>query len=108
MGMHLYLGKYSAAGLKGLLAEGGSAREQATRDIVKQCGGSVVAYGFLQGDHDFFVLAELADDRMALIPPLMAGSSGTVSVSSTRVYTAADLDWIRDQAQGAVFRPAGH
>jgi uncharacterized protein with GYD domain len=108
MGRYLYLGKYTSTGLKGVLTEGGTAREVATRAAIESVGGQVHSYGFLQGEHDFYVLADMPDDGTAITPSLVAGSSGTVSVTSTRVFSATELDAICERARRMSFSPAGH
>lgn len=108
MATYMYLGSYTAEGAKGLLAEGGTAREKAVGQLLESLGGRLLWYGFLQGNHDFFILADVPEDRLALVPTLLAGASGTVKVSSSKVFSTADIDFVQAKAASVGFRAAGH
>jgi uncharacterized protein with GYD domain len=107
MSMYLYIGSYSAEGRKGLMAEGGSSREAATRALFESMGGSVERYAFAMGSFDFVIIADMPDDRVALIPPLIANSTGTVSVTTTKLLTPLEMDAVTSLAQSFTFRKAG-
>lgn len=107
MGLYLYIGSYSAEGRKGLLAEGGSFREAATRKLVESAGGSIERYLFAVGPFDFVIIAQMPDDKAAIIPPLIANSTGTVSVTTTKLMSPADMDSVTRAAQQLTFRHAG-
>ena len=107
MGLYLYIGSYSAEGRKGLIAEGGSSREAATRALVESVGGKIERYAFAIGPFDFVIVAEMPDDSAALIPPLIANSTGTVSVTTTKLVSPADMDGVARKAQRVTFRKSG-
>lgn len=107
MGLYLYIGSYTAEGRKGLLAEGGSFREAATRKLFEAAGGSMDRYLFAVGPFDFVIIAEMPDDKAAIIPSMIANSTGTVSVTTTKLLSPADMDEVARGAQGITFRKAG-
>ena len=107
MSMVLYLGSYSAEGLTGVIAEGGTAREQETRALFESLGGRVLWYGFALGEADFVILAEMPDDQAAVVPPLLASATGTVRVRTVKLLTAGEMDDVAVQAREASFRAAG-
>jgi uncharacterized protein with GYD domain len=57
--------KYSRQGIKGLAAQGRSARETAAQELVESVGGRIDTFYFAFGDHDVNVIADLADRASA-------------------------------------------
>ena len=107
MAQYLYIGSYTADGASGVLAEGGEAREQETRKLFESLGGKVLFYAFAFGDFDFLIIAELEDDNSALVPPMLASTTGTVSVKTTKLVKSQDMSAIAEMARNAKFRAAG-
>jgi uncharacterized protein with GYD domain len=105
---YLYLGKYSTEGLKGLAAEGGTKRREATGQLVESLGGRMTEYAFAVGEYDFIVIAEMPDDTAALVPSIMAGSTGTVRVLTVPLRSPAEIDAVSARIAEATFRAAGH
>lgn len=62
MHTYLYTGRYTADGVRGVIGEGGAAREAATRALFESLGGRIVTYGFVMGEWDFVILAEMPSD----------------------------------------------
>lgn len=108
MARFLYLGKYTAEGLKGLVAEGGSKRRDATEQMVKSIGGRVLEYDFTVGEYDFILMVEVEDQLAGLVAPLLAGSSGTVRVVTVPLVSPQQMDDVAARAVATSFRPAGH
>lgn len=104
---YLYRGRYTAAGVAGVVAEGGSPREQATRAAFEAAGGRIIHYGFVLGDDDFIILAEMPDDAAAVVPGMLARASGTVEVTAIRVYSPEEIDAAATRARVITFRAAG-
>ena len=107
MGRYLYLGSYTTAGLQGVAAEGGTARREATEQLVASLGGELLEYGFTFGAFDFVVLAELPDEVAALAGPLLAGSSGAVRVQTVPLIPSERMDEARDRIADAAYRAPG-
>lgn len=107
MHTYLYTGRYTADGVRGVIGEGGAAREAATRALFESLGGRIVTYGFVMGEWDFVILAEMPSDSAAVVPPMMARATGTVEVHVTRVYSSAEIDESSSLARGVSFRAAG-
>lgn len=109
MPTYLVLGTYSAQGRAGLIAEGGSARQDETVKLFEgQLGGKVHYYSFLQGKYDFILIVELADDATFVAPVLLATSGGTFSVDTCKVIAPAELDVIAAKARDLQFRSSGN
>lgn len=108
MAAFLYLGKYTAEGLKGLAAEGGTARRAATESFFASMGGTVREYWFAVGEYDFVLIVDLPDDAAGLIAPIVTGSSGTVRVLTVPLISSEQIDEVCDRITSGSFRPAGH
>ncbi len=74
----LFTGSYTHEGARGVLAEGGTARREATARLVASLGGAVEAYYFAFGRTDFYFIADLPDNAAAAAVPLTAAASGAV------------------------------
>lgn len=107
MAKFMYLGKYTADGLKGLVAEGGTKREAATERMVNAVGGRVLEYQFTFGEYDFVLIVDVPDNASALIAPILAGSSGTVRVLTVPLVSPKDMDDVCARIPSTSFRPAG-
>ena len=81
MSGYLYIGSYTAEGARGLLKE---------------------------GEADFAIWAEMPDDTAALVPPLLASTTGTVNVHAIKLVSTAEMDGVIGAARSASFRGAGH
>lgn len=107
MARFLYLGKYTAEGLKGLAAEGGTKRREATERLVASIGGKILEYSFAVGEYDFVLIVEVADDAAGLVAPILTGASGTVRVLTVPLIDPITLDEVSARIARAAFRPAG-
>ncbi len=74
----MFTGTYSVQGQNGLLKEGGTARRAAVEAIVKRVKGTLEAYYFALGDHDFYVIADLPSNAAAAAVAATIGASGAV------------------------------
>jgi uncharacterized protein with GYD domain len=107
MARFLYLGKYTSEGLKGLAAEGGTKRREATERLIGSIGGKILEYSFAVGEYDFVLIVEVADDAAGLIAPILTGSSGTVHVLTVPLIDPKTIDEVSARITKATFRPAG-
>jgi uncharacterized protein with GYD domain len=92
MAKYLFSGSYTEAGLQGLLKEGGSGRREATERLIKSLGGSLEAYYFAFGGQDFYLIADLPDNRAAAAGSLVAAASGAVRPVTTVLLTPEEID----------------
>lgn len=104
----MYLGKYTTEGLKGLAAEGGTKRLQATERLVTSIGGTIVEYFFAVGEYDFVLIVDVPDNATGLVAPILTGSSGTVRVLTVPLLSPSEMDEVCSKIQLGSFRPAGH
>ena len=96
---------YTQAGLKGLLAEGGSSREAALRATVESVGGTLDACYYAFGDSDLYLIASLPDTTAATSLSLNISAAAGITVTTTVLLAPADVD--AAAAQAVAYRPPG-
>src|SRR5689334_731063 len=89
---YLISGSYTAAGTKGLLAEGGSARKAAVEKALQGLGGKLDAIYFAYGDTDVVVIIDVPDAASALALSLAVNASGAINIKTTPLLTVAEVD----------------
>jgi uncharacterized protein with GYD domain len=102
---YLWKATYTNAGVKGVVAEGGSSRVAAVRTAAESVGGSIEAFYFAFGDADVYVIADLPDNEAATALALAVNSSGAVSLQTTPLLTPEEVDAAAKRA--VQYRPAG-
>lgn len=105
MGKYLIRANYVGDGVKGLLAEGGTKREEAARAAIESVGGSIDAMYYAFGDVDVYGICEFPDDASATSLSLQINATGRVQVNLTPLMTAADVD--AAAAKSPSYRPPG-
>src|SRR5262245_56035749 len=83
---------YTVDGLKGVLAQGGCAREKVANEAAKSAGGSIDCYYFAFGDTDVFTIADLPDNAAAAALALAVSASGGATIRTTVLLSPADVD----------------
>ena len=92
MPKYLFTGSYTPEGARGVLAEGGTGRREATERLVASLGGTVEAYYFAFGGDDFFLIADLPSHAAAAAGALTAAASGAITTRTTVLLTPEDVD----------------
>jgi len=92
MAKYLAIASYTAPGLRGLMAKGGSARVEASRKLVASAGGSVESFHFALGADDAYILCDLPDNVAAAAVAMSAASSGMVVSRMVSLLTAEEVD----------------
>ena len=105
MAKYLFHGTYTGEGLKGFLKEGGSKRRDATKQLVESVGGTLEAYYFAFGDNDFYLIADVSDNKSAAAGSLVANASGTVKVKTVVLLTPEEIDEVVKMT--VEYRPPG-
>jgi uncharacterized protein with GYD domain len=83
---------YSADGIKGLRAEGGSARVAATKAVVESLGGALECFYFAFGDTDAFIIVDLPDNATVAAVQMAVNGSGSISSRTVVLLTPSDMD----------------
>lgn len=88
----LFAGSYTAEGMRGVLAEGGTGRRAATERLVGSLGGTIEAYYFAFGGDDFYLIADLPDQAAAAAAAMTAAASGALTTRTMVLLTPEELD----------------
>jgi uncharacterized protein with GYD domain len=96
---------YTLDGVKGLSAEGGSARVAAATELVESLGGKIESFYFAFGDTDVYVIVDMPDDVSAASAALTVSGGGGATARTVVLLTAADLDAATKKT--ATYRPPG-
>src|ERR1700719_1443899 len=105
MPTYLWRASYTAEGTKGLIKEGGSKRRAAVQQMVEKAGGKLHAFYFAFGDADVYGIAEFPDAATAVAVSLAVNASAAVTIKSTLLMTAEEMDAAAKKAIG--YRPPG-
>lgn len=105
MPKYMVQGSYSVAGIKGVLAEGGSARVAEVRNLIEAAGGKLEAMYFTFGSDDFVILADGTDNVTAAALTMTVASTGAATNRTTVLLTAEEIDAAAKKAVS--YRPPG-
>ncbi len=92
MPKYLFEVKYTRDGLKGLKANGGSARVAASKALIEEMGGSLESFYFAFGGNDAYLIADLPDNVASAAIGLIVGESGGVNTATTVLITPEEID----------------
>ena len=92
MSKYLIQASYTADGLKGVLAKGGSSRRKAVATMAEAMGGSLESFYFAFGDADVYAVADLPDDTSAAAVGMTVSASGAVHAKTVVLLTPEDVD----------------
>lgn len=92
MAKYLIQAQYSVDGAKGLLKEGGTARQAAVEKLIGSIGGKVESFYYALGKTDLFVIVDAPDNVSAASASLTVNATGAASVTVTVLMSAADMD----------------
>ncbi|HXB36731.1 MAG TPA: GYD domain-containing protein [Acidimicrobiales bacterium] len=84
--------KYTLDGMKGLKAQGGTARVAASKALIEEVGGSIESFYFAFGDRDAVIIADLPDNVASAALGLIVGASGGVNSAVTVLLTPEEID----------------
>jgi uncharacterized protein with GYD domain len=92
MAKYLAIITYTAEGLKGLMAKGGTARVEASRQFLASAGGSLESFYFALGTDDAYIVCDLPDNVAAAATAMSAASTGMVVNRMVALLTADEVD----------------
>ena len=107
MTKYMFRTNYTQSGLQGLLAEGGSGREAALRATVESVGGSLEGFYYAFGDCDLYLIADLPDQAAATALSLNIAAAGALTVQTTVLLTAEDIDAGAAKSRSVQYRLPG-
>jgi uncharacterized protein with GYD domain len=105
MPKYLIQASYTADGLKGVLAKGGSSRRDAVASMAEGMGGSVESFYFAFGDADVYTIIDMPDNVSVAAVAMTVSASGAAHAKSVVLLTPEDVD---DAAKKSVdYAPPG-
>ena len=79
-------------GVKGLIADGGTARVKAVNELLASLGGKVEAFYFALGETDAYVIVDLPDAASSVAASLTVNASGLATTSIVALITPEEMD----------------
>ncbi len=107
MAKYMFRTNYTQSGLNGLLAEGGSGREAALRATVESVGGSLEGFYYAFGDCDLYLIADVPDETAATALALNIAAAGALTVQTTVLLSAQDIDAAVAKSKSVQYRLPG-
>jgi uncharacterized protein with GYD domain len=105
MARYLWQVSYTADGVKGVLAEGGTSRRSTIQKLVEDVGGRVESFDFAFGADDVYVVCELPDNVTAAAIGLTVAAAGAARLKTVVLLTPEEVD---EAARKSVdYRPPG-
>ena len=105
MPKYLVSANYVGEGIKGLLKDGGSARQAAVEKLVGSMGGRVESMYYAFGETDLYVIADMPDNASMAAVALTVGASGAATLKTTVLMTPEEVDEAAKKTPN--YRPPG-
>ena len=105
MPKYLIQASYVGEGLKGLLKEGGSKRQETVKKTIEAMGGKLESFYYAFGDYDVLGVVDMPDNVSSVAFSLMINASGVVNGKTTVLLTPEELDQAAEKTVD--YRPPG-
>lgn len=92
MAKYLLEVQYTLDGVRGVVAQGGSARKAAAQAAAESVGGKVEEFYFAFGGTDVYVIADLPDNTAAASLALAVTAGGGAAVRTVVLLTPDEVD----------------
>lgn len=92
MPKYLIEASYTADGLKGVLAKGGSSRRDVVQTMASELGGSLESFYFAFGDADAYVTLDMPDNVSVAAAAMTVSASGAAAAKTTVLLTPEEID----------------
>ena len=96
---------YTLDGIKGVKAEGGTARVKAATALIEGLGGKVDSFNFAFGGSDVYVIADMPDNTAAAAAALAVSAGGGATTRTVVLVTPEEMD--AAARKEALYRPPG-
>ena len=103
----LITASYNAEGVKGLMAEGGTARLAEAQALAGALGGKIEAMYFAIGSDDLIGIVDAPDTASALALTWTVSASGKISAKLTQLITPAEMDAAAAKSKTLKYRAPG-
>lgn len=92
MPKYMIQANYTAEGLKGVIAKGGSSRREAVQSMAAELGGSLESFYFAFGDADALVILDMPDNVSVAAAAMTVSASGATSAKTVVLLTPEEID----------------
>lgn len=92
MPKYLIEASYTADGLKGVLAKGGSSRRDVVQTMASELGGSLESFYFAFGDADAYVTLDMPDNVSVAAATMTVSATGAATAKTTVLLTPEEID----------------
>jgi uncharacterized protein with GYD domain len=92
MPKYMVQARFNESGVKGILAQGGTARRASVEKTIANLGGTVETYYFTFGAQDAVLIVDLPDNATAAAISMAVGASGAGSTATTPLLTCEEVD----------------
>jgi uncharacterized protein with GYD domain len=92
MSKYLITGSYTTQGIKGVMAEGGTARVAAVKKLIASLGGSVESMYFGFGGDDYYITVDLPGNTEMAAGAMPTAASGAVNIRTGVLLTPEEVD----------------
>jgi uncharacterized protein with GYD domain len=106
MSKYLLEVSYSLEGVRGVQAQGGTARVAAATELIEGLGGKIESFNFAFGGADVYVIADFPDDVSAAAAAITVSAGGGATTRTVPLLTPAQID--EAVAKKATYRPPGN
>lgn len=89
---YMLCASYTTEGLKGLVKEGGTSRQDVVGKLLADLGGTMESFYFAFGEDDVYVTFEVPDNVTAAAIGLAVGQTGAVRLKTTVLLTPEEID----------------
>ena len=105
MPKYMWIGRYTAEGSKGVLAEGGTARKTAIDKLMASVGGTVDSVYFPVSNNGIVIIFNAPDSIAATAIGVTVSASGSASGDIMEILTPTELD--QAVKKSPAYRPPG-
>lgn len=105
MPKYLFQATYTPTGMKGVLTEGGTSRQNMIEKMMQSMGGTMEAFYFGFGSDDVFILADFPSNIEAVSVGMNVTATGAANVKTTVLLTPEEID--RATQRDVDYRPPG-
>ena len=92
MSKYLWKGRYTTAGMQGVLKEGGNARRNVAEKAIQSAGGQLESMYFAFGEADLYCIIDFPDAATCASAAMTVSAAGGVSIETTVLLTTDDVD----------------
>ncbi|GIF75881.1 GYD domain-containing protein [Asanoa siamensis] len=92
MAKYLFIAAYTAEGIRGLLADGGSGRVDAARTTCESVGGRLESMYYSFGEQDAYITCDLPDNTAAAAVSLAVAATGALDTRTVVLLTPDEID----------------